>query len=317
MKNIKISVVLFRVAIMFMFMLFIPYACADIVSEIRNLNSEAATEYPEVDDIKQDVLLLLYTMDRNKIPDQVKNFSMATKDFIEEFNAIYLLSRKGGIKEKREAIKKCVELRNKIPKADENYLQESDASSCAKTLIKKFIHDEGVWFENLANNENMTRLKIIYFRDSSYAYSESGDVIKAEIIKISADTLEAKYYRDMEKANSLYSEGKNLMFNLSDNSTMIDKINAVVSFNSALRKYEESKRIYDYHHESDYSNKTNTEILKIKSILPSLEEETRNFFIILAGVFAAALIFLFERINEWKKAMYDVSLGEELFRVST
>jgi len=291
---------------------------ADIVSDIKNINSDAAIEYPEADDIKQDLLLLLYSMDRTKIPEDVRQFSLKMKDFLDEFNKIYLLSRKGNATEKGEAIKKIVLLKTLVPKADEKYLPESDASVCAKNMLEKFVGDEAAWFENKANNEKNTYIRIKYYWNASYAYGESGNNIKKEQIKILAANLEAKYKKDMEEAYSAYSEGERLMqsYNLSNSSTIIDKINTAVAYNQVLNKYSLAKEIYDYHGEEDKSNKVKEQINELKQILPILYGEAGNFLIVFLIVLSSIIVFLFERINEWKKAMYDVSLGEEVFKIS-
>lgn len=315
MKNLIIR----TAAIISILLLIYSEAEADIVSDIRNMNPEAAIEYPDADDIKQDILLLLYGMDRTKIPEDVKQFSSKTKDFLEEFNKIYLLSRKGGAIEKSEAVKRCAAIKSLIPEADEKYLPESDASACAKNLIKKFINDEAGWFENMANNEKVTKDKIIYYRNASYAYSEADNEIKKEQIKILADNLEAKYKKDMEKAYLACSEGKKSVQsqNISNESTIIDKINAVVAYNQALNRYTEAQQIYEYHGEKNMSDQAKEQIRKLNQALPPIYDETGFFLIVLMLVLSSAIIFLFERINEWKKAMYDVSLGEEVFRVSS
>ncbi len=287
----------------------------DTLNDLRNLNLEAGVTYPEVDDIKQDVLIMLYTTERKNLPQDMEIFASETKIFLVKFNEIYLAYKRGDLNAKEHAIRDCANLRAMIPK-NPKYIEEIDAVESANNLINKFIYDDALFFENLGNNENVTKKKISYYKNATYAYSLCGEVVLSTSLKVSTDETEKRYNKDMTKANELVKNGLselNLIniTNVADMS-MSEKIDAIVKFGSAEKKFSDASAIYKSHNEDELTNECKEKTDEIDKIMPILQHDAFGFLFLISLAFFLVVTYLFLRITEWKKAMYDVSLGDEI-----
>ena len=289
----------------------------DIVNDLRNLNPEAGVTYSEVDDMKQSVLIMLYTTERKNLPQDMEIFASETKNFLVKFNEIYLAYKRGDLNAKEQAINSCANLRVMIPKNPRS-IEEIDAVESANTLINKFIYDDALFFENLGNNENVTKKKISYYRNATYAYTLCGEVVLSTSLKVSTDETEKRYNKDMTKANGLVKNGLselNLMNITTDNvenASMSEKIDAIVKFGSAQKKFSDASAIYKSHNEDELANECKEKTDEIDKIMPNLQHDAFGFLFLISLSFFLVVTHLFLRISEWKKAMYDVSLGDEI-----
>jgi len=287
----------------------------NIVNDLRNLNLEASVTYPEVDDIKQDVLIMLYTTERKNLPQDMEIFASETKNFLVRFNEIALANKRGDLNAKESAIRDCVNLREIIPK-NPKYIEEIDAVESANALINKFIYDNGLFFENLGNDENITKKKISYYKNASYAYELCGEIILSTHLKASTDETEKKYNKDMTKADKLRKDGLSELnlLNLTniENMSMSEKIDTIVKFGSARGKFSDALAIYKSHNEYELMNECKEKIAQIDKIMPYLQRDAFEFLFLISLSFFLVVTYLFLRITEWKKAMYDVSLGDEI-----
>lgn len=311
--NIKIFLLLF----VFSCCIIVSHVSAeDILNEFRNLNLEASITYPEVDDIKQNILIMLYTMERKDLSQDTITFVSQTRDFLVKFNEIYLANKRGDLKAKETAIKDCANLRAKIPK-NPRYIEEINAVEGTNALINKFICDNALFFENIGNNESATRKKISYYKNATYAYTVCGEVILGTSLKILTDKIEKKYNEDMAKAEGLVNRGlSELDLNITvenvENASMSKKIDAIVKFSSARGKFGDAIAIYKSHNEDELANMCKEKIDEIDKIMPILQSSVFGFLFVISLSFFLVVTYLFLRINEWKEAMYDVSLGDEI-----
>lgn len=306
---------IFLLLVCFSYMIVVSNVSAeDMLNDLKNLNLESSLEYPEVDDIKQDVLIMLYTTERKNLPQDTKIFASETKNFLVKFNEIYLANKRGDLNAKEKAIRDCANLRAMIPK-NAKYIEEINAVESAYDLINKFICDDALFFENLGNNENVTRKKISYYRNASYAYSLCGEVVLSTSLKVSTDEIEKKYKKDMAKANELVKNGLTELNLIKTNVTdmsMSEKIDAIVKFGSARKKFSDALAIYKSHNEYKLAYKCKERIDEIDKIMPTLQGDAFGFLFLISFVFFIVVTYLFLRISEWKKAMYDVYLGDEI-----
>ncbi|MDI6730301.1 MAG: hypothetical protein QMD06_02010 [Candidatus Altarchaeum sp.] len=287
----------------------------DTLNDLRNLNLEAGVTYPEVNDIKQNVLIMLYTTKRKNLTHDMEIFASETKFFLVKFNEIYLSDKRGDLNAKEQAINDCVNLRAVIPK-NPKYIEEIYAVESANNLINKFIYDDALFFENQGNNENVTKKKISYYKNATYAYSLCGEVVLSTSLKVSIDETEKRYSKDMTKANELVKNGLselNLIniTNVADMS-MSEKIDAIVKFGSARGKFSDASAIYKSHNEYELTNDCKEKTDEIDKIIPILQHDTLGFLFLVSLAFFLVVTYLFLRITEWKNAMYDVSLGNEI-----
>lgn len=303
----------------FLFLILLNFSTADIVDDLRNINPEASIEYPEISDIKQDTLIMLFTIDRKNPPKDIINFAEDTKNFIVEFNEIYIESKKADIETMQIVINKMLSMNEKIPK-NPKIAEQIDIVDNANRAIEKFLSNQGKWFENLGDKENRTRLKIIYYRNASYAYSLADEFVKSTPLKILSDNLEEKYKKDILEANKFFSRGveerKKVKINENitvENLSMSEKIEAIVNLNSAKENFEKAKILYEYHYE-EASDDCEKYIKEIDLNLSKLQSDVLSFLFLLILGISFIFTYIFIRLNEWQKAVYDERLGEELIQ---
>ncbi|NCN65156.1 MAG: hypothetical protein GW779_04565 [Candidatus Altiarchaeum hamiconexum] len=319
MKKILLLILLLFVCFSYCLIYTINNACAegDIVNDLRNLNPAAGLEYAEVDNMKQVVLIMLYTTERKNLSQDMQIFASETKNFLVEFNKIYLGSKKGDLTAKESAIRDCANLRTQIPK-NPKYIEEIDAVESANVLLNKFIYDNAMFFENLGNNENITRKKISYYKNASLGYELCEEGILATSLKVLAEETEKKYNKDMTKADGLVKNGlselnlTNITTGNVENVSMSEKIDAIVKFGSAREKFSDASTIYKSHNEDELANECKEKTDEIDKIMPALQSDAFGFLFLISMAFFLVITYLFLRISEWKKAIYDVSLGDEI-----
>jgi len=94
--------------------------------------------------------------------------------------------------------------------------------------------------------------------------------------------------------------------------SMSEKIDAIVKFSYAQKKFSDALAIYNSHNEYELANECKEKIDEINKIMPTLQGDAFGFLFLISLVFFLVVTYLFLRIAEWKNAMYDVSLGDEM-----
>ncbi len=122
----------------------------------------------------------------------------------------------------------------------------------------------------------------------------------------------------MTKANGLVSNGlselnlMNITRDNVENASINEKIDAIVKFGSARKKFSDASAIYKSHNEYELANECKEKTDEIDKIMPVLQGGAYGFLFIISLAFFLMVTYLFLRISECKKEMYDVSLGDEI-----
>jgi hypothetical protein len=294
--------------------------CSDIVLEIRGIASPAFTEYPLLNDVKQDILLILYGRERGFCPQYVVDFSIASRDFILKFDRAYALAKSEVSEDHIAAVNIAKELKKDVSSLHEmkkNFgVEAEDLANSAEELIREFLIVQAETYAREAESSDVTRKKISFYKEASVAYQAAGESLEAASNKIKQVALEEKYKIDMKKADELYSMALNeYEKSLRLLGGVLSKVNGYKLNRDAKIKLKEAKAIYSYHREKEKIIKTEKTLSDVEKMLEELRKELSFYFGCIAVFLVIFSTFLINRLRAWDKDTYDYYLGNELIQV--
>jgi hypothetical protein len=299
-------------------------SCTDLATEIRGIQSPAFDKYPQLNDIKQDVLLILYSRERGSCPQYVSDFSEATKNFLQQFDKAYQLAA-SDISENHKA---AVEIARKL--AGESIpelvgmkgnfgVEAEDLVYSAQELIRDFLITQAESYTREAATTEVTKRKIAYYGEASAAYEAADELLEAANFRIKEKTLRESYERDMKNADTFSSnaesEYKRALELQSGN--FLSKIEAYKLAREAKINFQQALSHYLYHHETERTIQVENNLIEVEKLLTSLRSELAIYFTAIAAVLIAISVFLIHRLSEWNQDTYDYFLGNELVQVSS
>jgi len=293
--------------VLFLFPQVYAQSCTEIVMEIRNIDSGAFTDYPLLNDVKQDIL----------------EFSESAKKFIIDFDEAHVLANS----DLSEDHLKAVEL-TKTLKSEADSLaafkgtfgvEGDDLISSAQQVVNDFLILQADTYVREADSTKVTVRKIQFYKVAALAYKSAGNGLEYSNNNVKAGTLEGKYTGDMKKANDLYSranEEYSKAGDLLESRGMFSKVSAYVLGRSALINFEEAEVYYTYHHETEKITKIENMMEEIKITKQALMEDLAIYFGSIAIFLVVLSVFMLHKINIWRRDSYDHLLGNELIQVS-
>ena len=231
---------------------------ADLREEIEDMELTSAEKYFEVDDMRRKTVLMLYTIERVNVSADVKQFIFSVENFLNTFESTYVKSETGGVSEHRESIEQGsgmkkmasdIRLYKNNPELKE-YPQVPVIADDADSAVKRFLDDMGAYFEDAAEYENVTPIKIKHIEDAIYAYEESENNEKKIEVRAVHEEINSEFLTDMNTAAAQKQEADTLLNKsdaLKDSSNIIDLFSAFWSAADAGLKYGNIMKIYSGH----------------------------------------------------------------------
>lgn len=298
-------------------------SCTDIAGEIRNIDSGAFTEYPLLNDVKQDILLIIYGRERGNCPQDILEFSESTKKFIIDFDEAYRLANS----DLSEDHLKAVELTRTLKSEADSLaafkgtfgVEGDDLISSAQQVVNDFLILQADTYVREADSTKVTVRKIQFYKVAALAYESAGNTLDSANNNVKAEALEGKYTEDMEKAKELYfraNEEYSKAGRLLEKGGMFSKVSAYVLSRSALIHFEEAKVYCIYHHETEKITQIENLIEELKITKQALMKDLSIYFGSIAIFLVALSLFMLHKINIWKRDSYDYLLGNELVQVN-
>ncbi|MEE8168088.1 MAG: hypothetical protein V3T58_04370 [Candidatus Hydrothermarchaeales archaeon] len=314
-----------RVLLLAMTLMLIPsvYAqsCGDLVLTVRGLQSPAFDEYYQLNDMKQDALLILYGRERATCPEEVIGLSSSTIEFIEDFSVAYNLSRSEARVDRVDALEKSVKLVGSAAALSRYTLgiEAEDLINSAQQASREFLIIQGKAFLSKAESASATKDKIFNYKQATVAYEAAGETLEAANLRMKWKALEESYSRDMEKADvqfvageSKYSLAKQLL-----SRDIFSRIEAYTLTREASIHFEKAAVYYEYHREQEKIRDTVGEISATANTLQELRNNIGLYFAISGIALLGVALFLINRLKAWNNDAYDYNLGNELVQVST
>lgn len=297
-------------------------SCTDITKEIRNINTNAFIDYPLLNDVKQDILLIMYGRERGNCPEDIVDFAESTKKFITDFDEAYVYANSDLSEDNLRAVELSRTLKDEVETLSTYEgtfgVEGDDLISSARQAVDDFLIIQADTYAKEAESTEVTVRKIQFYKVASLAYESAGNSLESSNSAIKAGVLEEKYNEDMEYADALYTTAvKEYEVSKSlKNKDVFSRVNAYVLSRSALLNFEEAKVYFSYHHETEKIIKSENMMEEVKLTKQALIRELVIYFGGV-GIFLAALaVFIVHRTNIWKRDSYDQLLGNELVQVS-
>jgi len=297
-------------------------SCTDITKEIRSINTNAFTDYPRLNDVKQDMLLMMYGRERGNCPEDLVEFAELTRGFITDFDEAYIYANS----DLSEDNLKAVELTRTLKSEAEALsafkgafgVEGDDLITSARQAVNNFLVLQADTYSKEAAATQVTVRKIQFYKVASLAYESAGNSLESSNNAIKAGVLEEKYSEDMAYANALhtkadeeYTVSKSLM-----SGDIFSKVNAYVLSRSAHLNFEEAGVYFGYHHETEKITIIENMVEEVRLTKRALVKELVIYFGGTAIFLAAFAVFMVNRLNTWKNDSYDHLLGNELVQVS-
>jgi hypothetical protein len=319
-----------KIVIIFLLFFFLPapvfaQPCNDLAVEIRAVTSQSFDDYPGLNDMKQDILLILYGRERTSCPEEVISLAGGTKDFIIDFDRAYELSRSSipddNVKavEIAKGLKKDADTLEEIQKAGDLGVEAEDIVTSAHMVIQDFLLVLGKTHAREAENSEVTSEKIMQYKQAYLAYDAAGEPLDAVSNKIKWVTLEKQYTDDMTKADALYLAAMSdheTATSLANENGFFSKVRAYVLMKDATRNLDGAMVYYTYHHEGPKVSSTDENLVEIADEMKTLARQLAIYFIVITIIFCSIFVFLIHRLKAWYRDTYDYNLGNELVEVS-
>ncbi len=295
--------------------------CGDLVLEVRDLQSRAFNEYHQLNDMKQDSLLILYGRERDTCPEEVVGIAESTRDFILDFSDAYNLSKSPAEEDRLGALQRSLTL---VVSAEglsgfELGVESEDVASSARQSVQTFLEVQGKAYFTEAEGAEATRDRIRILKLATAAYEAAGENLEAENLRLNWAALEKGYLQDMEKADSEFSSGES-KYSRAEGLLVEDifsRIDAYILGREASMDFSEALVYYRYHWEAERVRETEDRISIAEATMEELKREISQYFFISSLALLGVSMFLVNRLKAWNRDAYDYSLGNELVRVSS
>ncbi len=319
-----------RIAVIFLLFFSLPaplfaQQCNDLAGEIRTISSRSFDDYPGLNDMKQDILLILYGRERTACPDEIISLAKGTKDFIMDFDRAYELSKSNIPEENIKAVEIAKKLKTdastleEIQKAGDFGVEAEDIVNSAHMAIRDFLLVLGETHAREAENTDVTGERIMQYKQAYLAYDAAGESLDAASNRIKWEVLEKQYTDDMAKADALFQAAESdyrTAVSLAGKDGFFSKVRAYVLMRAATINLGEARVYYTYHHENAKITSTDENIAKITDRMNVLKRQLAIYFIVITIIFCAIFIYLIHRLKAWYRDTYDYNLGNELVEVS-
>ncbi len=304
--------------------LFFPSAsaqdCGELVLRVRDLNATSFDEYHQLNDMKQDALLILYSRERATCPEWISSISLFTVRFINDFERVYNLSKNNDGQSRASALENSLKLVDVIQlqqKIGLNAESQSILDSADRALKEVLLVQAKVYVTN-AEGISATGEKISNYKRATQAYQGAGETIEAENLRLKWQALERDYLVDLQTAGELISSGD---AKYSTAKTMLtgnifSKIDAYILSRSAFIDYSKAIVYYNFHSESEKIEMASEKIEAATRTMTDLRQIITRYFVLSLISLMGLSLYLLNRLKSWHGDTYDYSLGNEFVRVS-
>jgi hypothetical protein len=290
--------------------------CGELVLQVRDLEASSFDEYHQLNDMKQDTLLILYSRERATCPPEVSTISLFTIEFINDFEHVYNLGKKGDHESREAALDAALQLSDDI-KAYQNTDLSAESKGVldsASRALREFLLVQAKVYVTNAEKAPATGVKIYNYKKATQAYSGAGETIEVENLKLKWQAMETTYLRDLDIAGELVARGDNkyAMAKPKLSGNIFSKIDAYILSRSASLDYAEALVYYNYHLEAEKIDMTSEKISEVGKTMVDLRRAITKFFVLSTITLVGLSLYILNRLKSWSGDTYDYSLGNEL-----
>ncbi len=290
--------------------------CSTVLKELRGFTSAAFAAYSELAQVKQDVLLLLYSQERTACSAELVNFASSSLNYLKVMHKAHLLLSDAGIESQREGIARAIEAEKFISAMRSTGsglgILAGDAVLAAEQGRESFLLSQGLAFETLAEKAESTRDKLAYL-DLAIASYEAADSLQAKTLEVRKRSLEEKYIADMVEAEGYLSQALDLLTRaqgLSNNFPGF--VDAYALAREARINLAKAMELYKLHSENDKLLQVEERYEKAEEIYSTTRKKILVLFTIVSITLTSLSVYIHSRILGWERDTYDCYLGNEL-----
>ncbi|MEE8323132.1 MAG: hypothetical protein V3R57_05880 [Candidatus Bathyarchaeia archaeon] len=278
-------------------------------------------EYHQLNDMKQDTLLILYGRERATCPEEISSISLFTMNFVHGFENASNKTKNMDGEQRAEALEDSLELVEEI-KAYSNTdlrIEHQGIIDAADRAIKEFLTVQAKAYVTNAEEATATGEKIYHYKQATNAYYGADETLEAENLKLKWQTLERDYLDDLVSAGELISSGDTKYSKAMPmiSGDIVPQIDAYILSRSASIDYSNALVYYTYHLESDKVAITLEKISVVSNSMGELRQVIAKYFSLSLITLIGLSLYLLNRLKSWRGDTYDYSLGNELVRVRT
>jgi len=295
--------------------------CNELVRQLRDANSEAFNEYPQLNSVKQDILLMFYSRERGTCPEDLYSLGVLSKSFIEKFDTAYRLSRSPDPEDNARAVELAEELKAETATIEEGAesfdVEAEDLVNSAQQAVSAFLVNLANSYALEAGSTNQTKKVIAFYRQAGRAYELAGSELEAASFKIKAQALEEVYSRDMETADGLFREASAAYATAAPllREGFFSRVTAYKLLRRSQLMAGDALEIYEYHSEEEKIDQAQNLLGEIKQARRLLVFQLAIYFAGLCIVITLLAFYTIRVLKTWYNDSLDCSLGNELVQV--
>lgn len=290
--------------------------CSSLLAEVRGFTSPAFAAYPELRQVKQDALLLLYSRERAACGDELLGFASSSLEYLKAMDEAYFLVSGAEIESQREGMARAIAADRFISAMRSSGaglgIIAQDAVTGAEQGRESFLLSRAMSFEGRAEKAESTKVKLANLEMAIAGY-EAADAIQAKSLKVRKQALEEKYITDMVAAQGYLSDARALLGRAEElGSSFPGFVDAYTLTREARMNLARAEELYKLHHERGKL----AEIEEVSATTEEIYSSTRKKILLLFGVVSLALtslsVYIHSRILRWERDTYECYLGNEL-----
>ncbi len=293
--------------------------CGDLVLQVRDLEALSFDEYHQLNDMKQDTLLILYSRERASCPEDISSISLFTMNFINGFDQAYNRSKIEAEESRAAALDDSLKLVEDIKSYASSgiIVEQQGILDSSDRALNEFLRVQAKAYVTNAEGATATGEKIYYYKQATKAYSGAGATLEAENLKLKWQALERDYLEDLVTAGELISSGDTKYSTATPlaSGDIIPQINAYILSRSASIDYSQALVYYEYHTESDKIDITLQKMSTANKTNEELKQIISKYFALSLITLLGLSLYVLNRLKSWYGDTYDYSLGNELVRV--
>lgn len=288
------------------------------IGELREFDTGRFSEYPEISDMKQNVLLSYYSRDKNDLPSGFMEFAGSSLDFMERFGDAYALSSS-------ENASDLLGLPNALKPASDSVARMEGLASdsiplskfsayLARSALDRYVSDQADRLKRLADAEARTKQKLEYYEVAADVFEYSGLKARAAELRAEHDSILASYSLEMEEADKMFLDSKAICDKAISNPGAMFGLESYSNLRKCTGGLALARRTYLSHLENEKLREVNAELASAEEASGKAWGTLVWFFACLMVLFLVLNALVISKLRTWYEDNYDSSLGSEVLR---
>lgn len=291
-------------------------SCGELLTELRGFTSPALASYPDLSQVRQDTLLLLYSQERTSCTEELQGFASSALRFLKAMHEAETLTRAGDAASQREGIRIALNAEAYISEmrsyGAEFGILAQDAVLAAQEGRRSFLLSKALGYEAAAEKAKSTREKLTYYELAIMSY-EGADAVEAKRLSVRRQSLAEKYSADLAEAGEYLGEARELLTTArSKEGRFLGFVDAYSAAREAKLNLARARELYALHNEEDKLKEVERVYREAEKVYSATRRRILTTFGALSAILTLLSVYIHSRILGWERDTYDCYLGNEL-----